>query len=87
MKRSLIVGGSMGVVVLLILATMPSVISSNAVKENFSQEKIQLNKLLEKMEESWIPGLFIGLLALISIILWFIPSIIIEFLMDWLARD
>jgi len=80
MKRALIVGGSIGAVVLLVLAGIPSVVSSNTVKEVtiassvFSTiEKDDINKIqmifLRYKEEvftgdAWFPGYF--LVALIT---------------------
>ena len=93
MKRNLLVGGSVGAVVLLVLAMLPSVVSSNAKKEqnidqiiHINYNKNELKKLIEELKESWIPGLIIGILALMPIILLLIASTIAQLLNDWLIR-
>ena len=81
------VGGSIGAVALLVLASMPSVISSSATKEKisyFSQGKIQLNKYLEKIEQCWIPGSLIGLLFIFYLIFAAACQIIGTLLLDWI---
>ena len=81
MKRKLIIGGSLGVVVLLLLAAMPTVVSSNIAKEQRIDQSIysfNQGELLEKLEQSWIPGSILGSIIILYFIIWTIGSTILK---------
>jgi len=71
MKRSLIIGGSVGAVVLLVLAMFPSVVGAQKVKStDICFYSIFLNEKKEKIGELhpliWYPGKYI------DILIWFV---------------
>ena len=91
MKRSLIVGGSVGAVVILVLTMFPSVVSSSVVKERCIDQSIysdfnqgELDELQKKLDQLWIPGSLIGLFLILNIILRVIVQYFAERWLDWI---
>jgi len=73
MKKTIIMMGSVGAGVLLILAMFSMVVSAQTVKSNEIRTNI-LQKIKDKIEDKlWIPGEFLGILfdIFISLFLWF----------------
>jgi len=79
MKKTILIG-TIITTAILIMMSFTSPVSARSKDSLKFVEKVK-----KQIEESTpIPGLIMALLALI--ILWFIPSIILEFLIDWLLR-
>lgn len=66
MKRMLVVGGSVGVGVLLVLAMLTSVVSAQAVKSDEKRTNV-FQQIKEKMENNWVPGDIISSIFLLII--------------------
>jgi len=91
MKRALIVGGSVGAVVLLVLAMFPTVVSSSVVKEQCIDQSIysdfnqgRLDELLKKLEQSWIPGSLIVLFLILNKIIRVVVQYFAERWLEWI---
>jgi len=91
MKRFLIVGGSVGAVVLLMLTMFPSVVSSSVVKEQCIDQSIysdfnqgRLDELLKKLEQSWIPGSLIVLFLILNKIIRVVVQYFAERWLEWI---
>ena len=91
MNRKIIIGGSVGAVVLLVLTMFPTVVSSSVVKEQCIDQSIysdfnqgRLDELLKKLEQSWIPGSLIVLFLILNKIIRVVVQYFAERWLEWI---